>query len=594
MLLLLQVILVLFLLVTAEGNSSHDAGASATRAPVAVSVAIDARANAPRVPFVHKWKRSFGSGHASLTLRDDWRTHMADAVVELGMTGVRYHGIFQDDNGPVVGGTLNHPTYNFTLIDSTWDHLLAHNVTPIVELSFMPAVLANCSWHGHCAQNKVNCQGYWCTQCNGHGVGPVVNPSAPPCTALEFHYQGIKQVPANSNFGYWYNLVRALVQHAVERYGLPEVRTWSFEVWNELWGMPFPQPYGALYNASARAVKSVDSQLRVGGPATATLADLPDFIQQCNNGSVPVDFVSTHHYPTDGRGGFPVCPSGEAWDPACFAQQVKAARASVPSSLPFYLTEYNVGCCLGFSQHDTPAAAAFIYRSVGDLNAHLDLYSYWTFTDVFEEGGLPRVEFKNIYGIKTISGIPKPAWRAFEMLHTHAGDTRLHSVTLSNQTAPVAGQPANDTKAVISAFATVNASSATATIAEVTDDGGESEPPAALVDAEGSLRIFLGFWGNPDGNGHAPRAVTVLLRHEASQTPKSARAYVIGDGHADPANAWVEMGAPLQLANTSQLPLLMNASQVGIRAMSIAVVNDTATSITLSMPENSAVVLAIQ
>ena len=38
----------------------------------------------------------------------------------------------------------------------------------------------------------------------------------------------------------WYDLVRALASHAVDRYGLAEVATWNFEVWNELWGMSFP------------------------------------------------------------------------------------------------------------------------------------------------------------------------------------------------------------------------------------------------------------------------------------------------------------------------------------------------------------------
>ncbi len=35
------------------------------------------------------------------------------------------------------------------------------------------------------------------------------------------------------------------------------------------------------------------------------------------------------------------------------------------------------------------AAAAFIFRAVGELNDFVELYSYWTFSDVFEEGGLP-------------------------------------------------------------------------------------------------------------------------------------------------------------------------------------------------------------
>jgi hypothetical protein len=38
--------------------------------PLIVNVTVDMEAAAP---FKHKWKESFGSGHASLTLRADWR-----------------------------------------------------------------------------------------------------------------------------------------------------------------------------------------------------------------------------------------------------------------------------------------------------------------------------------------------------------------------------------------------------------------------------------------------------------------------------------------------------------------------------------------
>lgn len=70
-------------------------------------------------------RRSFGSGHSSITLRDDWRSQLTQAVNELGLSGVRYHGIFDDDMGPVVisinpDGSLN---TNFSLIDRTWDYV---------------------------------------------------------------------------------------------------------------------------------------------------------------------------------------------------------------------------------------------------------------------------------------------------------------------------------------------------------------------------------------------------------------------------------------------------------------------------------------
>ena len=63
------------------------------------------------------------------------------------MGGVRFHGMFGDDMGPVVTAP---GVYNFTQIDSTWDFLHGNQIKPVVELSFMPTVLANCSSHGHC------------------------------------------------------------------------------------------------------------------------------------------------------------------------------------------------------------------------------------------------------------------------------------------------------------------------------------------------------------------------------------------------------------------------------------------------------------
>lgn len=97
----------------------------------------------------------------------------------------------------------------------------------------------------------------------------------------------------------WYDLIKDTVEHFVERYGLDEVRSWHFEVWNELWGMDYPGSYLPLYNASAMAVKAVDSEIKVGGPATMQLGFLPDFLNACKESNFPVDFVSSHFYPTD-------------------------------------------------------------------------------------------------------------------------------------------------------------------------------------------------------------------------------------------------------------------------------------------------------
>ena len=71
----------------------------------------------------------------------------------------------------------------------------------------------------------------------------------------------------------WARLVRVLVQHWVDRYGLEAMNEWLFEVWNEPNLTAFwtgtRDDYLRLYDATARANKRVAPSLRVGGPATA-------------------------------------------------------------------------------------------------------------------------------------------------------------------------------------------------------------------------------------------------------------------------------------------------------------------------------------
>jgi beta-xylosidase len=57
----------------------------------------------------------------------------------------------------------------------------------------------------------------------------------------------------------------------------------------------------------------------------------------------------------------------------------KIARAA---GKPFYMTEYNVGCCPD-TQSDDAGAAAFVFQEIAELDGHADILSWWTFTDVF-------------------------------------------------------------------------------------------------------------------------------------------------------------------------------------------------------------------
>ena len=184
-------------------------------APGTVSVTVDASASGS--PFNHVWKRSFGSGHAAVGLRRDWQVALKRAADELGLRGVRQHGLLDDDIGIVVG----HRQYNWTNVDALWDAIRAAGARPIVELSFMPSELANCSWESDRDAGWIP------------GSHNISRPGAKLCQTTLF-YGGITAQP--TNWDDWQHLVAALVQHAVDKFGIAEIRDeWAFEVWNELW-----------------------------------------------------------------------------------------------------------------------------------------------------------------------------------------------------------------------------------------------------------------------------------------------------------------------------------------------------------------------
>jgi xylan 1,4-beta-xylosidase len=238
------------------------------------TAAVDLRKET--VPLEHFLKVSVGSGHARLGLRADWQQQLTNAHRDLGIEGVRFHGSFDDDMGPVVTAIPGSADvkYNFTLLDQLWDAITAAGVNPIVELSFMPQVLANCA-PGHCHTTM--------------------------------HYKGITTPP--KSYDAWGALVKEMAEHVVNRYGLDTVaNNWRFEVWNEEWGMPWgnpdtrnstDSPYMGLYNASYHALKAVSPLLRVGGPATAEVRNVGDFVKAIKTWDIDADFVSTHLYPTD-------------------------------------------------------------------------------------------------------------------------------------------------------------------------------------------------------------------------------------------------------------------------------------------------------
>jgi len=350
--------------------------------------------SAPSIPFPHFWEQMFGSGRANLSLRESYRRDLDSVRAITGFRYVRFHAIFQDENGVYDEDQQGNPTYNFSYVDQIYDGLLAHGIKPFVEISFMPKKLA---------------------------ASPVLH---------AFWYKPSPAPP--KDYAKWDALIAAFAQHLLSRYGADELSQWYFEVWNEpnidFWaGEPKQATYFELYDHTARALKAVNPRLRVGGPATAQAAWADQFIQHVVTSNVPADFVSTHVYANDKAQDVFGTNENIARD-QMVCRAVKKVhdqiKASARPNLPLIWSEYNASYMNEPEITDQVFMAPWLADTIRQCDGLVDVMSYWTFSDVFEEQGVVKQPFYGGFGLIAAGGLPKPAFNAFKILHL-LGDRRL-------------------------------------------------------------------------------------------------------------------------------------------------------------------------
>src|SRR5580693_5486474 len=101
--------------------------------------------------------------------------------------------------------------------------------------------------------------------------------------------------------------------------------------------------------------------------------------------------------------------------------QVKAS--SLPS-LPLIWSEYNASYKNEPDVTDSIFMGPYLADTIRQCDGLVDILSYWTFSDVFEEQGVVRQPFYGGYGLIAEDGLPKPSFNAFTLLH-RLGDRRI-------------------------------------------------------------------------------------------------------------------------------------------------------------------------
>jgi len=432
-----------------------------------VAEAVDIDSSAPSHPLPHFWERMFGSGRAILSLRESYRHDLRETKRITDFEFVRFHAIFQDEVGMYDEDAAGNPVYNFSYVDQIYDGLLENKVRPFVEMSFMPKKL-----------------------------------TSDPNALHAFWYK--QNVAPPKDWNRWGQMIEAFTRHLVQRYGLEEVSQWYFVVWNEpkldFWvGNPKEETYYQLYDQAAQAVKRVSPRLRVGGPATAQAAWADRFLAHCKGKSIPVDFVSSHVYGNDkAEDVFGTHEQISRNKMVC--RSVKKVHDQIAASpfpkMPLIWTEYNAAYDNNPAVTDSAYMGPFLANTIRECDGLVDVMSYWSFSDVFEEQGVVKTPFYGGFGLLAERSIPKAAFNDFALLH-RLGDSRL----------------------------------------DVSSD-------SALVTRrkDGSLAIAAWNLFLPEEAG-SPKTLT--LRFRGADPPKSVRVTIVDKEHGSPLPAWEKMGSPV-------------------------------------------------
>ncbi len=375
---------------------------------------VDRRA--PGTPLKHFWSVCVGAGRANEGLRANWLEHLALAAEQAGFRYCRFHGLFHDDMF-VYREVNGEPVYNWQYVDELFDRMLERGVRPFVELGFSPRPLATVT----------DITFWW----KGHGSPP-------------------------NDYGKWADLVEAFVRHCLQRYGADEVRQWFFEVWNEpnldFFFAGTKRQYFELYGVTANRIKAIDPALRVGGPATSNFVPddrfegeleakakalthqvedlgtltwkgtwIEDFLAYCAANTLPLDFLSTHPYPTDYGLDNKGVVSGRSRPVDSTRQDLEWLRRTVDASpypdAAIHLTEWSSSPSHRDHMHDHLPGATYIVKCNLESIGLVDSLAYWTFTDVFEEDGGGPTVFHGGFGLINFQGLVKPAFHAYRFLH---------------------------------------------------------------------------------------------------------------------------------------------------------------------------------
>ncbi|SDS30657.1 GH39 family glycosyl hydrolase [Actinopolymorpha singaporensis] len=494
-------------------------------APHVLRARVDVDASVVEGPLTRVWE-SIGYDEINWTYTPTGRRLLRKfANLSHGGYHVRPHYVFCSGSGfgiPHWGsGNVYHeddegkPYYDFTIVDQAYDAIVGAGHHVLVELGFTPRDLVP-----------------------PEAAELTVTPSPTVYTSYEAGTWGYPP----RDYGRWAGLVEALVRHCLERYGETEVLSWLWELWNEpdinYW-RGTPEQFNELYTVTARAVRNVLPNAKVGGPTVTSggLEFLKGFLDYTSSRNEPLDFISYHtkgcrfptreYRPIGSRPSERLNPSSTKmlYDLREFNRAI--AEYEPYRDLPAIVDECDAAVPAHFGRYDNrnyefqnteyyPVFQVKLMKKILDLNAseivQVQRATSWSF---YFEG---ERFFEGTRSFLTAGGIEKPFLNAYRMLSL-LGDERIRAT-----------------------------SDAAWSVRALDDTDGSSMPEEVdvLASRAGNGTLTALVWRHIDDQYHTSELETTVnlsLRNLEGRTYR-VRHYRVDAEHSNAHTVWRALGSP--------------------------------------------------
>lgn len=384
---------------SAAPSASNEASADALP-PVSVETSAQGQ------PLQHLWRSFLGVARAKDLLYGDVQQMLRQVQKEVGFRYLRFHGILSDDMLVCQRGKDGLLQFNFTLVDKALDFALSIGLKPLIQFSFMPRALAREPEHTIFAN-------------------PIV-------------------ISMPQKMGEWELLVREFLQHIRRRYGVEEMRSWLYSVWNEpdtsrsMFGFDKAEEYHRLYEATFRTVKAFDRQLLFGSPSLFPATEegyqwFSQYLHFCRERVCLPQFLDVHYYSDNFQNLSPsaatlASPARFNRDEDHFSKFIdrllRFTAEEQVGDMPLYITEWNLTVSHRNLINDTCFKATHLAKNFLENYDRTDAIGYWSVTDFLDEQFPEESLFHGGMGLFTVNGIKKPAYHAMTMM-AKLGDTLL-------------------------------------------------------------------------------------------------------------------------------------------------------------------------